>query len=331
MADNGAPAADDLSGELSDNGDQSSALEPSEQGLENELDSGDMGSADKKVEEAPKQDDMALTNEPPAAMETPPPDQQPPPAAAVVQEAPVQNVRITNIRYLSNQGGGTVVVEGTGPLNYHSHSEGSQFVIDVDNAELPEKLKKSQTVRDFSGAFTRIEAEQTSPSQTRIVVQMKSGRGGEPIVQTEGNSLLVVPTSSPIVAEGKAAGEAPPPDQSTPLAAHTLDEFLTGNQEFFGKPISVQSKDADVRDVINFIAEESGANIIMSDDVKGKISVKIRRIPWDQALVSVMRSKALGYVRQGNVLRISTLDELQKESDQALKMIETQRNLARCA
>ena len=145
-----------------------------------------------------------------------------------------------------------------------------------------------------------------------------------------GNSLLVVPTSAPLVAEGHGATkeEAAPVEDTTPLAAHTLDEFLTGNQKFYGKPISVQTKDADIRDVINFISEESGANIIMSDDVKGNVSLKIRRIPWDQALVSVMRSKALGYVRQGNVIRISTLDQLQRESDQALKMIETQKNMA---
>ena len=69
-----------------------------------------------------------------------------------------------------------------------------------------------------------------------------------------------------------------------------------------------------MRDVINFLAEESGANIVMSDDVTGKISLKLRKIPWDQALVTVMRSKGLrgpGYTRQGNVLRISTMKSLQ--------------------
>ena len=324
-ADSGAPAKEDLSNELNNADQAANSSEPSEQGLEDELDKNPMD-GEKKAEDQSQtppenQGSQEITSEPPAATE--------PPAPPVAVETAPQAVRITNIRYLSNQAGGTVVVEGTGPLSYHSHSEGSQFVIDVDNAELPDKLKKSTNVRDFSGAFTSIQAEQSSPTQARIVVQMRSGKGGEPVVQTEGNSLLVVPTSAPIVAEGRPAPEAAPaPVDESPLAAHTLDEFLTGTQKFYGKPISVQTKDADVRDVINFISEESGANIIMSDDVKGKISVKIRRIPWDQALVSVMRTKALGYVRQGNVIRISTLDELQKESDAAIKMIEVQKNLA---
>ncbi len=100
---------------------------------------------------------------------------------------------------------------------------------------------------------------------------------------------------------------------------------MTGNQNFFGRNISLQVKDADVRDVVNFLAEESGANIVMSDDVTGKISLKLRRIPWDQALVTVMRTKSLGYVRQGNVLRISTLKALQAETEATNKIIEAQK------
>src|SRR6185503_9919168 len=103
------------------------------------------------------------------------------------------------------------------------------------------------------------------------------------------------------------------------------NEFLTGNQRFYGKPISLQVKDADVRDVVNFLAEESGANIVMSDEVGGKISLKLRKIPWDQALVTLMRSKGLGYVRQGNVLRISSLKALQVETEAANKLIDTQK------
>jgi type IV pilus assembly protein PilQ len=63
----------------------------------------------------------------------------------------------------------------------------------------------------------------------------------------------------------------------------------------------------------------------MSDDVKGPISLKIRKIPWDQALVTVMRAKGLGYTRQGNVLRISTLASLQTETEATNKILEAQK------
>lgn len=311
---------DDLSGDLDDS--KKTAANPvgDENSLENELDGGDDTTeqplGDKVADE--KQPDMNTEPLVDAAPIEQAPAETPTPAAPKTQ--------ITNIRYLANQAGGTVVVEASGPLSYHAHSENGNYVIDIDNAQLPPKLSHPYPMRDFSSSFANLQATQNTPDQARIVVQMKAGAAGEPIVQMEGNSLLVVPASVPTHAV--ADNSRPESSPASPLAAHTLDEFLTGNQKFFGKPISVQTKDADVRDVVNFISEESGANIVMSDDVKGRVSVKVRKVPWDQVLVSIMRTKQLGYVRQGNVIRISSMKELQEESDQALKMIETQRNMA---
>ena len=100
------------------------------------------------------------------------------------------------------------------------------------------------------------------------------------------------------------------------------------NQRFYGRPLSIQIRDGDVRDVISFIAEESGANIVMSESVKGNISLKLRKIPWDQALVTVMRTKGLGYVRQGSVIRIVSMDELKKETDTARDILKAQKEYA---
>ena len=137
---------------------------------------------------------------------------------------------------------------------------------------------------------------------------------------------VVAKAPPPAAAAEDGDGEDKPQTRQS-LSARTLDEFLTGNQKFFGRNISLQVKDADVRDVVNFLAEESGANVVMSDDVDGKISLKLRRVPWDQALVTVMRTKGLGYVRQGNVLRISTLKSLQAETEATAKILEAQKNI----
>ncbi|MGE0529510.1 MAG: type IV pilus secretin PilQ, partial [Bdellovibrionales bacterium] len=184
----------------------------------------------------------------------------------------------------------------------------------------------------FKSRIGSINAYQSQGSSTaRVVIQLSGAASGPPVVQQEGASLVVIPPAAPVVAKGSPSEPAARPGTSTSgekesaLSARTLDEFLTGNQNFYGRKISLQVKDADVRDVVNFLAEESGANIVMSDDVGGKISLKVRRVPWDQALVTVMRSKGLGYVRQGNVLRISTLKALQAETEAANKIIEAQK------
>jgi type IV pilus assembly protein PilQ len=262
-----------------------------------------------------------------------PQDQGQEPALVQTPSPPVpEKNRITNIRYVANSSGGTIVIEANQALTYQTrmNSATNQFVIEIADAVLPANLQRPYQMSDFNSQIAGINAYQSEGSTTaRIVVQMKTAGRGEPIVQQEGNSLVVIPpAASPPVVQAPALPSQPSTTEGPregALSARTLDEFLTGNQKFYGRPISLQVKEADVRDVVNFLAEESGANIVMSDDVAGKISIKLRRVPWDQALVTVMRTKNLGYVRQGNVLRISTLKALQDETESANKILEAQK------
>lgn len=246
--------------------------------------------------------------------------------------------RITDIRYVSNAAGGSIVIETTKPAEYQTrvNLETQQMIIEVADVQLPASLRKPYSLTQFKSQFGSINAYQTEGSKTaRIVVQLTRPGATAPIVQQEGTSLILLPaspapekTSVPSIAATESGGDEKDEDiNRQALAAKSLNEFLTGNQKFYGKPISLQVKNADVRDLINFLAEESGANVVMSDDVNGTLSLKLRKVPWDQALVTVMRMKDLGYIRQGNVLRISKLAKLSQENDEAAKMALNQTNL----
>jgi type IV pilus assembly protein PilQ len=90
-------------------------------------------------------------------------------------------------------------------------------------------------------------------------------------------------------------------------------------------------KDADITNVFRIIAEVSNLNIITADDVRGKVSVRLVNVPWDQALDIVLRSKSLGAAQEGNVLRIAPLSSLRKEEQErfdAQKQIEQSRQEA---
>ena len=115
--------------------------------------------------------------------------------------------------------------------------------------------------------------------------------------------------------------------RSRVLGARSLEEFLMNNNKFYGKKISVTLQDVVIGDAIGFISAESGANLAISSDVKGTVTIKLRDVPWDQALVTLLRMNKLGYVRQGNVIRISTLDQLQAESHASKSIIEAQKAL----
>lgn len=249
-------------------------------------------------------------------------------------------VLVTGINFLANQNGGTIAIKTSGPVKYTTryNAKTQQYVVELMNTQLSAAMKRPYIMKDFETPFGAINAYQNSGSSTaRIVVQLKTG--GEPVVQQEGDSLIVLPPSAEaIVASGT---EAPRKKEAWEesydidaadkaeriLGARSLDEFLTGSGRFYGRPISIQTNDADIRDVINFIAEESGVNLVIGDDVEGKISLKLRQVPWDQALVIVMKAKNLGYIRQGNVLRITRLQTLQEEAKAAKSIVDAQKGL----
>jgi type IV pilus assembly protein PilQ len=93
--------------------------------------------------------------------------------------------------------------------------------------------------------------------------------------------------------------------------------FVTQSEEsprkYVGQRISMDFKDADLANVFRIIAEVSNLNIITTDEVKGKVSVRLINVPWDQALDIVLKSKGLGVSQEGNVLRIAPLTTLRGE------------------
>lgn len=310
------------------------------------------------VEEKP----VAQEPPPPAieesvAAEPPPPVVAEEPAApAPVEQAPVvttsseRPVEITGLKFKANDNGGTVIVEGNGPLNYTTrvNQDLKQYIVEIPNSILPKRLKRTLNTKDIKGAVGAIDAYQSPGSKTsRIVVQMREGFG-EPAVQQEGNALLIVSSGNAggeMVAEAHHQGGQEGGDEGDVtltkgegevnvdlnsnkiLASQSLEEFLSGNTKFYGRKISIETSNIDVRDALKFITEESGVNMVITDEVKGNISLKLRQVPWDQALVVIMKARKLGYSRQGNVLRIVPLDDLRKEEDDATKLALARKNI----
>ncbi len=83
--------------------------------------------------------------------------------------------------------------------------------------------------------------------------------------------------------------------------------------------ISLDFKDADINNILRILAEFSGLNIVTSDDVKGKVTVKLQNVPWQQALDSVVRAAKLAYVQEGNIIRVDKLENLTKEAEAAFR------------
>jgi len=91
-----------------------------------------------------------------------------------------------------------------------------------------------------------------------------------------------------------------------------------GSKVYTGKKVSLEFQDASIQDVIRLIADVSKLNIIIADDVKGKITLKLVDVPWDQALDIILTSKGLDKVQEGNIFRVAPIESLKKEREIAL-------------
>ncbi|MFV8256156.1 type IV pilus secretin PilQ [Bdellovibrio bacteriovorus] len=289
--------------------------------------------ADSSVADVPAQTpEPTVTETTPDPFADQPPVSEPAPApvtetiAAVPSGAPAN---ITDLKFRANETGGTVIVQGDRPLTYTTRTNPDlrQFIIEVDNANLPDRLKRSLNTKDIKGSVGAIDAYQNPGSATaRFVIQMREGVG-EPMVQQEGNSLLIVASGSAPAEAMEVTDVSTAMEDNNILPSQNLTEFLAGNTKFYGKKISIETSNMDIRDALNFITEESGVNMVISEDVKGAVSLKLRQVPWDQALVVIMKAKKLGYTRQGNVLRIAPLQDLKAEEDDATKLAQARKNL----
>lgn len=361
------------------------------------------------VAEQPPAEPLAEPAPPPPVVisETPPPAPPPetPPEVVAQPTAPPEPpavvetskpATIDNVTYQANANGGTIAVTANQPLKFTTrlNSTTNQFIVEVENSTIPKKLKRSLNTKDMASTIGSVDIYQKAGSNVaRFVVQLREG-SPEPIVQPEGNSILIIGSGTALAAKtqgspgeaaqpgqvegaatspetvvseegttqtadgggsrgGKTAGKAGGAtaastqdlrasnidgrsflqadneivDLATPgiMSSDDLEEFLISNNKFYGKKISIETNEMKLRDALKFISEESGVNIIIDESVVGSVSMKLRSVPWDQALILLLKSKKLGFKRQGSVLRIGRVEDFRAEERDAIEMKEARK------
>jgi type IV pilus assembly protein PilQ len=101
--------------------------------------------------------------------------------------------------------------------------------------------------------------------------------------------------------------------------ARTIAE---SQSQFTGEPITLDLKDADIKDVFRTISELTGLNIVVDPEVRGTVTVKLDNVPWDQALDLILKQNGLGYVLENNIMRIATTAKLQAEQSDRARLAE---------
>jgi len=208
----------------------------------------------------------------------------------------------------------------------------NQFIIEIPNATLSKRIKKSVDVSASDGLVTSVTLQEIAgPYKTsRFVAQLSSEVQPEIIQQ---NNMIYV--SFPSAEEINIAGPAPAAkiagandiEAARQFSRMNFEDYLARPATFYGSRMSIEVGDADIIDVLRMVQEVSGMNIVVSNNVKGKVAVSLKNVPWDQALSVVLQNAQLGYVRQGSVIRVAPLADLRDERKLAAEAMEAHDSL----
>jgi type IV pilus assembly protein PilQ len=130
------------------------------------------------------------------------------------------------------------------------------------------------------------------------------------------------PLAEPKIAEPKVAEKKTPPaeEKAVPQAiVIKKEEGGLPEKIYTGRKLSLDFKDADIKNILRLIAEVSNFNVITADDVTGKITMRLVDVPWDQALDIVLQAKGLGKIQIGNVIWVAPRDALKRQEQDLLE------------
>src|SRR5206468_6850241 len=142
---------------------------------------------------------------------------------------------------------------------------------------------------------------------------------------------IVIPTAAPpaaaassaAAAAGPGAQEAPTAQAARPVQiAQATPPAAAPSASNGQRLISFDFKDADVVNLLRILAAESTRNVVIGDDVKGKMSITLRNVPWDLALDTILETRGLRKVEKDGVLRIVSLEQLAKEREATARVEE---------
>jgi type IV pilus secretin PilQ/predicted competence protein len=160
----------------------------------------------------------------------------------------------------------------------------------------------------------------------------------EPGPQKQEPATLTAPPPAPVEQPKQAPAESPWTTTQAAMAEQAgtqVTEVTTGTKEvesqvarFTGEPISLELKDADIKDVLRTFAKITGLNVVVDPDVAGSVTVNLENVPWDQALDLILKINRLGYAVENNVLRVARMDRLTQEKAQAAAFRKESENAA---
>src|SRR5437867_1498983 len=245
--------------------------------------------------------------------------------------AQAEPARLSDVTVTPHPDSVTVFVKTSREAQYKADlvDSPSRLVIDLENTVYAWRKTPLNVGKD---PVKQVRGSQYRQGVARVVLDLNRTVGYA--IREEPDGLaIVIPTAAPATPAAAANGTRTPPvpvatepppaaaarpvqlAQATPPAAAPA---ATNGQRL----ISFDFKDADVVNLLRILAAESNKNVVIGDDVKGKMSITLKNVPWDLALDTILETRGLRRIEKDGVLRIVSNEQLIKEREAAARVEE---------
>jgi len=208
------------------------------------------------------------------------------------------------------------------------------------SADIPAQvptIAESATARASDSATWKM--PETASSGARAVINAPQDQTTAPTTPSRSRARRSTNTSTPARTAPAAGGAAENVfnDPAVPGTATSTSQTLSGGSQlsgrqlspgeriYTGEPISLNLKDADIKDVLRTFAQLTGLNVAVDPQVQGTVTVDFTDVPWDQALDIILRQNGLTWVLEGNVMRVGTVERIANETAQARRLADEER------
>lgn len=232
-----------------------------------------------------------------------------------------------------------ILIQTNHPVKFDmAKGEGDLLYLNLYNTVIPEHHKRPLLTQYFKSAVERLTPVQLPGKEKNSRIQIKI-RETVPyrIVQNQNIiSVFFEPAriEPPVFAKGEKKTTRSTqrdiqtyqePDPDIPESTFE-DQIYDTPKVYTGEKIKLDFYEIDIKNVFRILRSVSGLNFAIDKDVEGKVTLTLKNpVPWDQVLDLVLEMNSLGQKKKGNVIRIATLDTLNKEEQFLQKKIEVQK------
>src|SRR5215470_2213179 len=248
------------------------------------------------------------------------------PTSAWAQTEPA---RLSDVTVTPHPDSVTVFVKTSREAQYKADLVDSpnRLVIDLENTVYAWRKTPLSVGKD---PVKQVRGSQYRQGVARVVVDLSRTIGYAIREEADGLAIVIPTAALPAAATSVAAMPAAPVPQDAQPAATPRPIQLAQAAPAPAAPaptngqrlISFDFKDADVVNLLRILAAESNKNIVIGDDVKGKMSITLKNVPWDLALDTVLETRGLRKVEKDGVMRIVSNEQLIKEREAAARVEE---------